>query len=332
MKKHSNIPIFIPELACRHQCVFCDQKKISGADSITQPEEVKDIVGRYLETMSENMAINIAFFGGSFTGLAINLQEQYLKEAFRFVKNGDVSGIRLSTRPDYINRTVLELLKKYGVTTIELGAQSTSQEVLNKSGRGHTVEDIRDASRLICKNGFELGLQMMIGLPGDNYERSIQTAKDIVSLEAGNTRIYPAIVVKGTTLEKMYREGEYVPLTLEKAIEWTKDIVKIFERSNVTIIRMGLHPSEGLVIGKSLIDGPFHPSFKEIVMTKIWEEIIDTELNDIASNKIKISVSEKQLHYAIGYRQANRERLNSKGYTVRFAGDPGFSKYKINIK
>ena len=334
MKKHSNIPIFIPELACPHQCVFCDQEKISGTHSIPQPKDVKDIVERYLATMPENRTINIAFFGGSFTGLAIDLQEEYLKEAFGFVKNGKISGIRLSTRPDYINEEVLELLKNYGVTTIELGAQSTNREVLNESGRGHTFEDIRNASNLICNYGFELGLQMMIGLPGDNYDRSIQTANDIVSLGAGNTRIYPAIIVKGTALEKLYRKGEYIPLTLEQAVEWTKDIVHIFEENNVSIIRMGLHPSDELVIGKSLIDGPFHASFKEIVMTHIWKEIIDTELQRISSsssNKINITVSDRQLHYAIGYRQANKELLKSRGYNVSFTRNPSFSQYQLNI-
>jgi len=173
MKKHSNIPIFIPELACPHQCIFCDQKTISGTHTIPQPADVKDIVEQYLETIPKNRTINIAFFGGTFTGLPIELQEQYLIEAFKFIKRDRVSGIRLSTRPDYINEPVLELLKKYNVTTIELGAQSTSQEVLDETGRGHTVDNIRDASNLICKHGFELGLQMMIGLPGDSYERSI---------------------------------------------------------------------------------------------------------------------------------------------------------------
>lgn len=334
MKKHSNIPIFIPELACPHQCVFCDQEKISGTHSIPQPKDVKDIVERYLATMPENRTINIAFFGGSFTGLSIDLQEEYLKEAFGFVKNGKISGIRLSTRPDYINEEVLELLKNYGVTTIELGAQSTNREVLNESGRGHTFEDIRNASNLICNYGFELGLQMMIGLPGDNYDRSIQTANDIVSLGAGNTRIYPAIIVKGTALEKLYRKGEYIPLTLEQAVEWTKDIVHIFEENNVSIIRMGLHPSDELVIGKSLIDGPFHASFKEIVMTHIWKEIIDTELQSAdlsSSNKIKITVSNRQIHYAIGYRQTNREQLISRGYDVSFERNPSFSQYQLNI-
>ena len=334
MKKHSNIPIFIPELACPHQCVFCDQEKISGTYSIPQPADVKDIVERYLETIPENRTIDIAFFGGSFTGLSVDLQEQYLKEAFKFIKNRKVSGIRLSTRPDYINEPILELLKKYSVTTIELGAQSTSQEVLNESGRGHTVEDIRDASNLICENGFELGLQMMIGLPGDSFERSIQTANDIVSLGARNTRIYPAIVVKHTALEKLYREGRYTPLTLEEAVEWTKEIVHIFENNNVAILRMGLHPSDELVIGKSLIAGPFHASFKEMVMTQIWKELIDMELQSINSNfsnNIKITVSDRQIHYAIGYRQTNREQLVSRGYNVRFERNPSFSQYQLNI-
>ena len=334
MKKHSNIPIFIPELACPHQCIFCDQKTISGTHTIPQPADVKDIVEQYLETIPKNRTINIAFFGGTFTGLPIELQEQYLIEAFKFIKRDRVSGIRLSTRPDYINEPVLELLKKYNVTTIELGAQSTSQEVLDETGRGHTVDDIRDASNLICKHGFELGLQMMIGLPGDSYERSIQTAKDIVSLGACNTRIYPAIVVKHTALEKLYYEERYTPLTLEEAVEWTKDIVHIFEENNISILRMGLHPSDELVIGKSLIAGPFHTSFKEMVMTQIWKELIDAELqslNSSFSDKIKITVSDRQIHYAIGYRQTNREQLVSQGYNVRFEQNPSFSHYQLNI-
>ena len=334
MKKHSNIPIFIPELACPHQCIFCDQKTISGTHTIPQPADVKDIVEQYLETIPKNRTINIAFFGGTFTGLPIDLQEQYLIEAFKFIKRDRVSGIRLSTRPDYINEPVLELLKKYNVTTIELGAQSTSQEVLDETGRGHTIDDIRDASNLICKHGFELGLQMMIGLPGDSYERSIQTAKDIVSLGACNTRIYPAIVVKHTALEKLYYEERYTPLTLEEAVEWTKDIVHIFEKNNISILRMGLHPSDELVIGKSLIAGPFHASFKEMVMTQIWKELIDAELqslNSSFSDKIKITVSDRQIHYAIGYRQTNREQLVSRGYNVRFEQNPSFSHYQLNI-
>ncbi len=334
MKKHSNIPIFIPELSCPHQCVFCNQQKIIGTGSIPQPEEIKSIVDRYIETIPENRTVNIAFFGGSFTGLPTDLQEQYLKEANSFVDIGNVSGIRISTRPDYINGAVLQLLNKYGVTAIELGVQSTNPEVLKRSGRGHTFEDIRDASNLIYKYGFQLGLQMMIGLPGDSYERSIQTANDIVSLGAGNTRIYPAIVVKHTSLERLYKKGEYTPLTLEEAVEWTKDIVHIFEKNNVSVIRMGLHPSEELVSGRSLIAGPFHPSFKEMVMTQIWKEIIDAELQSIDSSpskKFKITVSDRQIHYAIGYRKSNKEHFKSQGFNVRFERNSSFSKYQLNI-
>ncbi|MBM4055968.1 MAG: radical SAM protein [Planctomycetes bacterium] len=282
-------------------------------------------------TQKQNYYYPIAFFGGSFTGIPVDLQEEYLKEAFVFVKTGRVSGIRLSTRPDYINETILVLLKKYGVTTIELGAQSTDSEVLQQSGRGHTPEDIQNASQMVRAYGFELGIQMMIGLPGDNYERSMQTASDIVSFGAQNTRIYPAIIVKGTTLERRYREGKYTPLSLELAVEWTKDLVRIFEKSNVSVIRMGLHPSDELVIGKSLIDGPFHPSFKEIVMTKIWEEIIHAKLKGTTSYNIRISVSDRQMHYAIGYKQANKVQLQARGYTVQFAGNPAFSQYQIDV-
>ncbi|MBO4806521.1 MAG: radical SAM protein, partial [Paludibacteraceae bacterium] len=165
--KHSNIPIFIPELACPHQCIFCNQAKISGQLQIPQPQEVPQIIETHLATMNDGREIEVAFFGGSFTGIPLDLQEQYLAQAHAYLQQGRIHGIRLSTRPDYINGRVIELLKRYGVTTIELGAQSTNDDVLLASGRGHKSEDIRKASDLILKNGFHLGLQMMIGLPHD---------------------------------------------------------------------------------------------------------------------------------------------------------------------
>jgi len=328
---YSNIPIFIPELACPHQCVFCDQAKIIGLNTIPKPNEISKIVETNLATMDENRIIDIAFFGGSFTGIPFELQEEYLKEAFSFIKTNRISGIRLSTRPDYIDVKRLALLKKYGVTTIELGAQSTNDTVLIKSGRGHNFKDIQNASKLILDYGFQLGLQMMIGLPGDTFETAMQTAKDIVELGANNTRIYPTLVIKGTALEKLYNNGIYQPLSLESAISWSKEILKTFEKNNITILRVGLHPSEELVDGKSLIAGPFHPSFKEMVMTEIWNEIIFENLNIAESKNLIIKVNNKQLNYAVGYKGKNKNQLLAKGIHVKFVGDSSFGKYQINV-
>jgi len=334
LKKHSNIPIFIPELACPHQCVFCNQQKISGTFSSPKPEEIVEIIEKYLATMSAEKRVEIAFFGGSFTGIAIDLQEQYLKIAHQYIQSKKVSGIRLSTRPDYINQEILDLLKKYGVSTIELGAQSTNDEVLRKSGRGHDFEAIKNASELILKNGFELGLQMMIGLPSDSLERAIQTANDIVNLGASSTRIYPTLVIKGTALEKLYENGNYSPLSLENAVLWTKEIVKIFEKNNVKILRVGLHPSEELHSEKSLVAGPYHIALNEMVMTEIWNDLLIIRLEDWKIRRLedwKILVNSQQLNYAIGYQQKNRKMLQNLGFNVQFVGVENFEKYQIEV-
>lgn len=329
--KHSNIPIFLPELACPHQCVFCNQVKISGTLIVPKPEDVHAIVETHLGSMKEKRIVDIAFFGGSFTGIASDLQEQYLKEAFKFIQNGLVSGIRVSTRPDYITPEKIELLKKYGVTTIELGAQSTNNEVLNKSGRGHNFEAIKKASTLIQENGFQLGLQMMIGLPHDTFERTLQTANDIVALGADCTRIYPTVIIKETALEQLYIKGNYKPLSIEEAVLWTKELVKVFEKSNIGILRIGLHPSEELVDGRSLIAGPFHPSFKEMVMSKIWNELIFKEIENKVAEKITLRINNKQLNFAVGFNGINKQELQKKGIGTKFIADSSLSKYQFDV-
>jgi histone acetyltransferase (RNA polymerase elongator complex component) len=329
--KHSNIPIFIPELACPHQCVFCDQEKISGSISIPSPSDVPKIIEQYLETMNDERLIDIAFFGGNFTGIQLNLMQEYLEAVNNFVRSGKVNGIRLSTRPDYIDSEKLTLLKKFGVTTIELGAQSTNPEVLKKAGRGHTPESIQNSSNLILDYGFELGLQMMIGLPGDSLIASIQTAEDIVDLGATNTRIYPTLVIKGTVLEKLFKEGNYKPLEFNEAVEWTKEIMKVFEENNVSIIRMGLHPSKELVEGKSLIAGPYHLSFKELVLTERWKEILSDKLVGRKTGTYEIRVNPKQVNYVIGYKSKNRNYFANKNFNLIIKGDPDKNKYEIEV-
>jgi histone acetyltransferase (RNA polymerase elongator complex component) len=352
--KHANIPIFLPELACPHQCVFCNQVKISGTLSVPAPAEVAVIVERHLSTLRKDSIVDIAFFGGSFTGIEAGLQEEYLKEAFQFVQRGLVSGIRVSTRPDYIQQGKLDLLKKYGVTTIELGAQSTDKEVLKKTGRGHTFDAIQQASALILENKFQLGLQMMIGLPGDTYERAWKTANDIISLGAHCTRIYPTVIIKDTALERLYKQGKYKPLELEEAVLWTRDLVKLFEKNNVQILRIGLHTSEELVFGKSLVAGPFHPSFKELVMSKLWNELIFKELERKTNtgtevgagdgvgaaektaaggrmSGLTVRVNERHLNYAVGFNGVNKKELLKRGVSIGFRVDPAMEDYQFDL-
>jgi len=329
--KHNNIPIFIPELACGHKCVFCNQNKISGVSNVPTPNEIPQIIDKYLDTIPKQNYIEIAFFGGSFTGIPIYLQEQYLQIASSYVKQNKVNGIRISTRPDYINVEILNMLKNYNVTAIELGAQSTNDLVLQKSGRGHNFEHIKNAVKLIKKYNFELGLQMMLGLPEDSFENSFQTAKDIIELKADTTRIYPTIVVKNTVLEKLYNLQLYKPLTLEEAVEWTKPIYLLFEKNNVNVLRVGLHQSEELIVGKSLVAGPFHQSFKEMVMTLIWFDIIKNKIKDIEPKNLIITVNHLQINYAIGYKSYNKLYFKNDGYNIKFLSDSTFEKYEINI-
>ncbi|MBN1339367.1 MAG: radical SAM protein [Bacteroidales bacterium] len=308
--KYFNIPVFIPELACPFRCIYCNQRKISGTLQVPEPASVNNIIDTRLATLPQKGShIEIAFFGGNFTGLPPALQRTYLDIAVKYYHKGLVSGIRLSTRPDYINEETIALLLKYPVTTVEIGAQSLDEDVLICSGRGHTVADVELASALVKKAGFSLGLQMMTGLPGDSREKSVRTAQKIAALGADIARIYPTLVIKGTVLERMYCEGEYKPQTMEEAVDLTAKLIMIFEKAKVRVIRTGLHVSEGLLNGHDLVAGPFSPSFGEMVRSKLWEEALWSLLCMEENKKITIVVSPGELNYAIGYRSSNRNML-----------------------
>lgn len=308
--RHFTIPVFIPELACPFQCIYCNQKKISGQISIPEPEEIITTIEEHLSTIPKKRSIiEFGFFGGNFTGISLEKQEELLKLIDPYIKDSSISSIRLSTRPDYINRENLILLEKYNVRAIELGAQSMDDDVLNKSKRGHSSKDIINAARMIKSFDFELGLQMMIGLPGDTIGKSIYTANQIVKLGADNTRIYPTLVIKDTKLEKLYNQEKYIPLSLEEAIRWSKKLLMIFEEGNVKVIRIGLHPSENLHNGDDLVSGPFHISFRELVVTEIWNGILKHLLKKEKAKRIRIFVSPKEFNYAIGYDSKNKNML-----------------------
>jgi histone acetyltransferase (RNA polymerase elongator complex component) len=321
--RHFTIPVFIPMEACPFQCIFCDQVRISGRKVATAAEEVNFIINRNLKTIPrKNNDIEVGFFGGTFTGLSLERQKDYLDAALPFFTSGKIKGIRLSTRPDYINPEVLDLLGKYPVKTIELGAQSMDDEVLKRSGRGHTSLDTENASRMIREAGFSLGLQMMIGLPGDTEEKSVHTAKRIVDLGAAETRIYPVIVIKGTPLEDLFREGKYQPWELEEAVLVTKKIMTIFERANVKIIRIGLHPSEGLLSKSDYVAGPYHHSFRELVTTILWAERFEALfLKHPPRGRITILVNPADINPAIGYYGKNQKMLEQHFHSVKFVAD-----------
>jgi len=315
--KHYNIPIFIPELACPNRCIYCNQRHISGQLQAVKPEEIKQIIEQHLATFIRPSEVELAFFGGSFTGIDEKDMLTYLQIVQPYIEQGEIKSIRISTRPDYINEKILDILQQYNVKDIELGAQSLNEEVLAFAKRGHTVRDVENASQLIKSYGFSLGLQMMIGLPLDTVEKSKETAKKILKLGAESTRIYPTLVINNTDLADLYRQNKYKALSLDEAVDWTTEIYKIFSQTSIKILRIGLHPSEALINGTELLAGPFHVSFKELVLTKIWQE----KFEKLPINTKTILVNPKEINYAIGYNSKNKQLLQKKFPYLKFISD-----------
>ena len=318
--RHYHIPIFIPDYGCPFRCIFCNQKTITSAVSIPTISEVQIHIDTWLKTIpASNSQVEIAFFGGNFTGIPEVAQQAYLEAAFPYIQQGKVRSIRLSTRPDAISEGTLLRLKQFGVQTIELGAQSMNNKVLLAVGRGHTAEDTICASALILKHGFTLGLQMMVGLPGDDAETALKTARQIIDLGAHETRIYPLLVIKKTELENQYRQGLYTPLTLEEAVNQTSRSDELFEKNEVTIVKVGLHPSEGFNSGDELVAGPYHPNFRELVKSKIWSNRLEKELVKCGSNqKIQIIVNPQDINAVVGFGGINKKALQSRFGVVMF--------------
>ncbi len=332
-RKHYTIPVFIPEEACPFQCVYCNQKKITDKLKSPSEQKVKEIINSYLLTIPKNDAIiEVGYFGGNFTGISLDKQERYLNLIQSYIEEGRIHSIRLSTRPDYIDKVRLDLLKRYNVETVELGAQSMDDEVLQRSARGHTVDDTIRSSELIKDFGFRLGLQMMIGLPGDTFRKSFDSARKIAGIGAEDTRIYPCLIIKGTKLEEWYRDGKYEPLSLETAVKWSKEIYRFFEIKRVNVIRMGLHPSDGLLSGEELVAGPFHPSFKELVLTEIWNDLLKPLSWLQENNKITIIVPTEQINNAIGHQSKNKKFLIKYYKNVDFKTSPILHNREFSVQ
>ena len=317
MKKEYIIPIFVPHLGCPNDCTFCNQKKISGQTKNVKAEDVKNTIEYYLNNFKDdNKYIEVAFFGGSFTGIDVDKQKELLSVAYEYIKNKKIDSIRISTRPDYINKEILKMLKSYGVKTIELGVQSTNDYILNKSKRGHTFEDVKKASKLIRKNGFILGHQMMVGLPESTRQDEINTAKDLIKLKPKIVRIYPVLVIKGTQLEKDYESGEYTPLTVEQAVETAKDLLVLFNKKKINVIRIGLQNTNEITDPNSkksqVVAGPYHPAFRQLVESRLWYDNIANEIKKVNSNvtHIQIDVNPSDINNAVGHKRINIEKNN----------------------
>ncbi len=327
-----NIPIFVPHKGCPYDCVFCNQNKITGNLKETTPDDVTRIIEEYLKTLPDTECdIEVAFFGGSFTGIPIDEQSALMERVAPYIQHGRISGIRLSTRPDYITREILDNLKCYGVTTIELGVQSMSDTVLRAANRGHSAEDVINAVKLIGEYDFSLGLQMMTGLPSDTDEFSIETARRIVALQPDFVRIYPTLTIKDTYLEKLYQNGKYTPQTLDGAISLAKELLLMFEDAGIKVIRIGLQSTDEIQTGAAVIAGPFHSAFGELVESAVYYDIIKSAIEGKSGN-ITVYVNPTEISKAIGNKRRNIIKLEETTKTdIKITGDNSLRKREVRV-
>ena len=305
-KKHVNIPIFIPHLGCPNNCVFCNQHTISGHGEFELLRAEREIDDALL-TISEDTPTEIAFFGGSFTGIDRELMVSLLELAESYVRKGRVECIRLSTRPDYIDGEILSILSRYSVRTVELGLQSLEDDVLCASKRGHSVECAERACREIKAAGFELIGQMMIGLPHSTLQAEIRTAERICALGADGARVYPTVVFADTELADMTARGEYVPLELEDAVRRTAKVLDVFERAGVPCIRVGLCASENLSDASKAVAGANHAAIGELAMNELYLYRICDELDRLGARggNLTVFVSRGSVSKAVGQKRRN---------------------------
>ncbi|MDD4780835.1 MAG: radical SAM protein [Tissierellia bacterium] len=333
------IPIFVPHVGCKFDCVFCNQKRITGKGTVNVNKQYAiDIVEEYRKTIDENTLTEIAFFGGSFTAIEKELQEELLQVGHFYKKLGIVQKIRMSTRPDAIDEDILKLQKKYNVDIIELGIQSLDDEVLLKANRGHTRQDCFNASKLIKEYGFTLGHQVMPGLPGSTRESDIKTCVDSISMKPHMVRIYPTLIIKDTNLLYMYEDGTYIPLTVQEAVDVTSYIYSLYMVNNINVIRIGLQNTESINEGEDVVGGPFHPAFRQLVEEKIYFTSIYNILKDknIDDRQIKILANNKEISNICGQNKANIIKLknifNIKKVSFEISNDNNIIEIYINSK
>ena len=304
------IPVFVPHLGCRHECVFCNQRRISGSEKAATAATVKQAIEQSAALPRSGAKRQLAFYGGSFTAIEPERQEELLGAAAEAIGKGEIDAIRLSTRPDAIDETVLARLKRFGVETVELGAQSMDGEVLRLSGRGHTAEDVVRSSEAVKAAGFRLILQMMTGLPGDSAEKDIETAKKLITLRPDGVRIYPTVIVRDTALYDLWRAGEYREHTVEDAVAVCAQLMPLFEEANIPVIRLGLNPTEELSQGAA-VAGAYHPALGELVRSRILLEKARALLAGTEpGSRVTLGVNAAELSQMIGQKRQNVRALS----------------------
>lgn len=316
--KRTNISVFIPHAGCPHLCSFCDQRAISGSVRAPSAAEVFELLKSQAPHLEERgMTAETAFFGGSFTAIDRGYMESLLTAAARAMKKFPVyTGIRCSTRPDCVDERIADVLKGYGVTAVELGAQSMSDDVLAANDRGHTAEDVRKAADIISSRGIELGLQMMTGLYRDTPEKCLYTADEFIKLRPKTVRIYPTVILKNTRLGELFESGEYKSFSFEETVELCASLLRKFTEKGVRVIRMGLHASSD--VERDMLGGVYHPALREIVESRIFFEDLKERLLKIPKGKYLVYTAPENLSKAIGQKKSNINALARLGYEIEF--------------
>ncbi len=329
--KHINVALFVPHEGCPHACSFCNQKTISGKTKPLTLTDIDEAVKTALSTADCNKG-EIAFFGGSFTAIDRDYMVSLLERAKQYIDKGFFAGIRISTRPDCISEEILDILKHYGVTAIELGCQSMDDEVLHLNKRGHTAEDVINAAGLIKSYGFEFGVQMMTGLFGDTQEKCLETAEKLISLEPDTARIYPTVVLEGTELARLYKEGKYAPQSLEDAAQLCAELLMMFRQKGIRVIRLGLHSGGNVEDG--YVAGAYHPAFREICESKIYlKKVMDAiDSGRVQKGEIEITVGKRYVSMLTGQKKANINYLKDRGYICKIRQDETLEKYEIIVR
>lgn len=329
--KHINIALFVVHKGCPHMCSFCNQRSISGSQKDITADDVHSAAQTAIASLTQSEACGgeIAFFGGSFTMIEKSYMISLLEAAYEYIQKGIFKGIRISTRPDGISREICEILKKYGVTSVELGAQSLDDRVLMFNERGHTAKQVCDACLLLKEYGFEVGLQMMTGLYGSEDADSIETAEKIVALAPDTVRIYPTVVIEGTRLHTLMQTGEFVPKGIPETVELCAKLIPMFEDAGIKVIRVGLH-SGGDVEG-SFAGGAYHPALRELCEGRIYFNYALGELEKLGKGSYTLFVSPKEISKMTGQKKQNLTQLLEKGYNCTVKGMEGLSKYEVKV-
>ncbi len=327
---HSNISIFVPHKGCPNDCSFCNQRTISGQATPATVEDIASAVETAIKYNVDPKNTEIGFFGGSFTAIEREYMCSLLTAAKHFLDTYKFAGIRVSTRPDCIDKDVLDTLKSYGVTAIELGAQSMVDEVLSANRRGHTAEDVRTSSRLIKEYGFELGLQMMTGLYKSNFELDEYSAKEIIKLQPQTVRIYPTVVLKNTHLGCLQDMGAYRAPTAEESAPFCARLLELFNENNIKVIKLGLHSSEA--VESDMVGGAYHPAFRELCEGYIYlEKIVEKMTSTDKSKEYTVFVSEKALSKAKGQQKRNEKALKNQGFCCTIKGSKNLEEFQIEV-